>query len=211
MVNSHTVDQEKLVDTRTYPQIAAVSLPEGLAARLPGLAAESRTFSHPPLFTVADGAEFRDAFPERGTKNLFLKDKKDTLWLLTAWHHTTIDLTAFSAFLRARGRAASRFSFAAPALMLDVLGVTPGSVTPLALVNDRDRRVNVALDAALLQGPWVSCHPLRNDMTTIMRPPLLLSLLRGLGYRPLIVDFSGESPRSVEEPVLSSAADPFAT
>ena len=202
MVNSHTADQENPVDTMTYPQISRVVLPDEVTKYFPDLEERSQTFAHPPLFTVADGADFRDGLPERGTKNLFLKDKKDTLWLLTAWHHTRIDLTAFSTFLRARSRAASRLSFGSAALLQSVLGVTPGTVTPLALANDSARRVNFALDAALLAGPQVSCHPLRNDMTTAMAPAVLLEIIERLGYKPLIVDFSGIDPISVSLPMV---------
>lgn len=202
MVNCDTADQENLVDPRTYPQITPADLPEALAARLPLVAANSQTFAHPPLFTVHDGAQFRDGLPGVGCKNLFLKDKKGTLWLVTARDDARIDLTAFSAFLRDRRAAASRLSFGVPALLHEVLGVTPGSVTPLALVNDHERRVNFALDASLLTPALISCHPLRNDMTTVLPPLILYKTLIDLGYRPLVIDFSQSQPRSVEAPVL---------
>lgn len=202
MVNNETRDQENLVDTITYPHISPAAFPPELAARLPLAAADSVTYAHPPLFTVNDGEAFRDGLPGMGTKNLFLKDKKGTLWLVTAEEHTRVDLNAFSEWLRMRGLAASRLSFASPALLLEALGVTPGSVTPLALVNDATRKVNFAIDAQLLAAALVSCHPLRNDMTTVMPPAVLYKTLTGMGYRPLVVDFSHNPPRSVEAPVL---------
>lgn len=202
MVNSDTADQKNPVDTITYPQISVCAFPPDLALRLPLVAANSTTYAHPPLFTVDDGEEFRDGLPGMGTKNLFLKDKKGTLWLITAEHHTKINLNAFSEWLRARRLAASRLSFGSADLLLQTLGVTPGSVTSLALVNDAARKVNFAIDAKLLSADLVSCHPLRNDMTTVMTPQILYKTLSDMGYRPLVIDFSQDTPRSVESPVL---------
>lgn len=202
MVNSDTADQKNPVDTITYPQISVCGFPDDLALRLPLVAANSTTYAHPPLFTVDDGEEFRDGLPGMGTKNLFLKDKKGTLWLITAEHHTKINLNAFSEWLRARRLAASRLSFGSADLLLQTLGVTPGSVTALALVNDAARKVNFAIDAKLLGADLVSCHPLRNDMTTVMTPQILYKTLLDMGYRPLVIDFSQDTPRSVESPVL---------
>ncbi len=202
MVNNSTRDQENPVDTITYPQIGHVAFPVDLAARLPLVAANSRTYSHPPLFTVNDGEEFRDGLPGMGTKNLFLRDKKGTLWLVTAESDTKVNLNAFSDWLRERRLAASRLSFGNPDLLLQTLGVTPGSVTPLALVNDAARKVNFAIDAKLLAADLVSCHPLRNDMTTVMTPKVLYQTLLDLGYRPVAIDFSQERPMSVDIAVL---------
>ncbi len=202
MVNYSAPDQKNLVDTDTYPQITPAVFPPDLALRLPFVAGHSVTFAHPPLFTVADGEDFRDGLPGLGTKNLFLKDKKGVLWLVTAEHYTAIDLNGLSAWLRERRLAASRLSFGSADLLQATLGVTPGSVTPLALVNDAARKVNVALDARLMQADLVSCHPLRNDMTTIMTPQVLFKTLTDMGYRPLVIDFSQSPPRSVEAAVL---------
>lgn len=202
MVNSKTDDQKNPVDTITYPQISVCGFPPELAVRLPLVAANSVTYAHPPLFTVDDGEEFRDGLPGMGTKNLFLKDKKGTLWLITAEHHTKINLNAFSDWLRERRLAASRLSFGSADLLQQTLGVTPGSVTALALVNDAARKVNFAIDAKLLGAETLSCHPLRNDMTTVMTPKILYKTLTDMGYRPVVIDFSQDTPRSVESPML---------
>lgn len=187
----------------TYPQneqnpVTLSDLPPDVAAGCPTLLTESKTYRHAPLFTVADGAGFRHLIPGRGTKNLFLKDKKENLWLLTAWEDSRIDLNGFSALLREKGLISSRFSFASADRLQAMLGVTPGSVTPLALMNDHARRVNFALDAALFDAAEISCHPLRNDMTTVMPAALLRRIVENWGYRPLFIDFSAEPPRSVE-------------
>lgn len=187
----------------TYPQVeqnavTLCDLPEAVAKACTGLSEDSKTYRHAPLFTVADGGDIRGLIPGRGTKNLFLKDKRENLWLLTAWQDSVIDLNGFAALLREKGLAASRFSFGAPALLQEVLGVAPGSVTPLALMNDSAGRVRLALDAALFDTDLVSCHPLRNDMTTVMAPQLLRRIVENWGYEPLFVDFSAHPPRSLE-------------
>lgn len=202
MVNNSAADQENPVDTITYPQIGMAAFPPDLAGRLPLVADNSTTYTHPPLFTVDDGEEFRDGLPGMGTKNLFLKDKKGTLWLVTAEHHTQVNLNAFSQWLRDRRLASSRLSFGSADLLLATLGVTPGSVTPLALVNDGARKVHVALDARLMAADIISCHPLRNDMTTVMTPQILYKTLLDMGYRPLVIDFSQDPPMSVEVAVI---------
>lgn len=202
MVNIMTCDQKNLVDTITYPQISVREFPPDLALRLPLVAANSTTYGHPPLFTVDDGQDFRESLPGMGTKNLFLKDKKGVLWLITAQDETKVDLNAFSQWLRERHLASSRLSFGSPDLLLQTLGVTPGSVTPLALVNDAQRKVNIAFDARLMGAELISCHPLRNDMTTVMTPQILYKTLTDLGYRPLVIDFSQDPPRSVEAAML---------
>lgn len=153
---------------------------ESLLALLVAWGIEQETVEHPPVFTVAESASLKAAIPGAHTKNLFLKDKAGALYLVSAEAHTVIDLPALARVLGAKGR----FSFGAPALLAEALGVQPGAVTAFALVNDPDRRVRFALDAALLKAERVNFHPLRNDATTGVSPAGLLKLLERLG-RPL--------------------------
>lgn len=143
-----------------------------------------RTLEHPPVFRVGEGDEFKAALPGGHSKNLFLKDTKGQLWLVSALQQTTVDLKALP---RAIGSA--RLSFGSPELMRDTLGVSPGSVTAYALINDRDRRVRFVLDAALLRTDPVNFHPLSNDATTAVSRDGLLAFLAALGVAPLVVDF----------------------
>lgn len=165
--------------------LTKIATPDPLGARFRTLRIESVTFEHPPVFTVGEGLDFKALIPGGHTKNLFLKDKKDALWLVTALQDTVIDLK----WLPKRIDAA-RLSFGSAELLLEVLGVTPGSVTPLALLNDRDRRVRPVLDAALLAHEFVNCHPLKNDKTTTLKSADLLVFLKDMGYAPLVVDFA---------------------
>lgn len=159
--------------------------PDPLATRFQALGIESVTYAHPPVFTVGEGKDFKHLIPGGHTKNLFLKDKKDELWLVTALQDTVIDLKWLPKRLNA-----ARFSFGSAALLEEVLGVTPGSVTALALLNDSKRRVKPVLDAGLFDHDLVNCHPLKNDKTTGLKPSDLLAFMKDMGYDPVIVDFA---------------------
>src|SRR5436190_19199775 len=104
--------------------------PQDLFARLDRLGIPYRTHHHPPVFTVAESAALRGALPGGHCKSLFLKDKKGGLWLAVMLEHRRIDLNRLAEQL-----GAPRFSFGSAALLEEVLGVTPGSVTPFALMN----------------------------------------------------------------------------
>src|SRR5438093_8081845 len=102
------------------------------------------TLDHEAVFRVGEGEEIKAALPGGHTKNLFLKDAKDQLWLISALGDTRIDLKRLPPVI-----GSARLSFGDAALLESALGVTPGSVTAFALVNDEDRRVRFVLDAAL--------------------------------------------------------------
>ncbi len=86
--------------------------------------------------------------------------------MLCALADTVIDLNAVSKRI-----GAGRFSFGSADLLMAHLGVTPGSVTLFALINDPDGRVTLLLDEALFAHDPVNFHPLRNDATTAISPP----------------------------------------
>ncbi len=83
----------------------------------------------------------------------------------------------------------ARLSFASADRLWEALGVRPGSVTPFALINDRDRRVNVVLQKAMLEHDPLNYHPLMNDRTTAIAPDDLIRFIRACGHEPRIVDF----------------------
>jgi Ala-tRNA(Pro) deacylase len=155
-----------------------------LFAHFDALGISHVTHRHRPIFTVDEGADLKAALPGGHSKNLFLKDKKGGLALVSALSETRIDLNAFS-----KAIGAPRFSFGAAELMLEVLGVTPGSVTAFALLNDPDQRVTFYLDAALLDCDLVNFHPLRNDATTAISPADLLKFVTSTGHEARLVRF----------------------
>ncbi len=152
------------------------------------------THRHRPVFTVEEGLDLKAQMPGGHTKNLFLKDKKGGIWLLSAIADTAIDLNAVSRLL-----GAPRFSFGSAERLMQHLGVTPGSVTLYALINDPDARVRVILDEALFARDPVNFHPLHNDATTAIRPAHLLTFLRATGHDPIRLAFGADGvPRSIE-------------
>ena len=148
-----------------------------------------RTHEHPPVFRVEEGQAIKAAMPGGHTKNLFLKDAKGQLWLVSALGETRIDLKVLHKTL-----GSARLSFGSAELMLETLGVTPGSVTVFAMINDTGHRVRLVLDRALFDHDPVNFHPLSNDATTAVSPTGLLAFLDALGIVPIVVDFSGAAP-----------------
>lgn len=156
--------------------------PSDLFAFLDRLGIAHATVTHPPLFTVEQSRELRGSIPGGHTKNLFLKDKKGSLFLVTALEDAVIELKS----LHRRLGASGRFSFGPADLMRATLGVEPGAVTPFAAMNDSERRVSVVLDAALMRHETVNCHPLVNTMTTSIARADLLRFLEVTGHPPRI-------------------------
>ncbi|PZQ11873.1 MAG: DNA-binding protein [Ancylobacter novellus] len=155
-----------------------------LFAFLDDLGVAHETIEHEAVFTVAESAHLRSRIEGGKSKNLFLKDKKGRLFLLTAEDEAAIDLKTLHHRLGAQGR----LSFASADLLLEVWGVTPGSVTPFGAINDREGRVTVALDKGLLAKGRVNFHPLLNTATTAVSADGLLAFLRASGHEPLLVD-----------------------
>ena len=162
-----------------------------LLARLAGMGVETTTVEHPPVYTVEQAREHTHHLPGGHCKNLFLKDKKGRLWLVTCLDERQLDLNALS-----RRLGAARFSFGRAELLREILGVEPGAVTPLAIANDADGRVTHVLDRGLLAHDLVNCHPLRNDATTSIRSGDLLRFVRATGHEPVLLDLGDDGDGS---------------
>jgi Ala-tRNA(Pro) deacylase len=148
-----------------------------------------RTVKHPPLFTVEQSRALRGQIPGGHTKNLFLRDKKYAIYLVVASEDADIDLKS----LHRRLGASGRFSFGSSDLMQEVLGVTPGAVTPFGVINDREGRVTVILDAPMMEHETLNYHPLDNTMTTAIARDDLVKFLESTGHSPRIERVSGPS------------------
>jgi Ala-tRNA(Pro) deacylase len=157
---------------------------DDLFAFLDRIGVEHRTLDHPAVFTVGEGEDIKAAIPGAHTKNLFLKDAKGQLWLLSAEGHARIDLKRLHPVI-----GSARLSFGSPDLMLETLGVTPGSVTAFGLINDTGRRVRFVLDRTLAEAELVNFHPLTNTATTTVTRHGFRTFLAALGVEPLVVDF----------------------
>lgn len=158
---------------------------EDLFDRLRELAIETTTHRHPPVFTVDESRMLRGQLPGGHCKSLFFKDKKGQLWLVVALEDREIDLKGLP-----RNIGAGRLSFGKPELLLEVLGVTPGSVTPFALINDTSQQVRVVLDKEMLDQELLNYHPLTNEATTAISAQDLVRFIRSCGHDPLILDFA---------------------
>jgi Ala-tRNA(Pro) deacylase len=164
--------------------------PQDLFAYLDSLGIAHRTVTHPPLFTVEQSQSLRGTIPGGHTKNLFLKDKNDALYLVTALEDAAIDLKS----LHRRLGAGGRFSFGSAHLMMETLGVHPGAVTPFGAINDPAGRVTVVLDRALLEHATINAHPLINTMTTSVARDDLVKFLAATGHPPRIEAVAEPAP-----------------
>ncbi len=152
-------------------------------AYLADLGIPVETARHEAVFTVEQSRHLRGIIPGGHVKNLFLKDKKGRLFLVVAEEETRIDLKRLHEAIGASGR----LSFCSAETLRAVLGVEPGSVTPLSVLNDRDGLVTVVLDTVLMTHEPINVHPLVNTMTTSIAREDLLRFLRATGHEPLLV------------------------
>jgi Ala-tRNA(Pro) deacylase len=152
--------------------------PSDLFAFLDRLGIAHQTVTHPALFTVEQSRALRGTIPGGHTKNLFLRDKKGALFLVSALEDAVIELKS----LHRRLAASGRFSFGSAELMRETLGIEPGTVTPFAAMNDEARRITVVLDAAMMAHRTLNFHPLVNTMTTSLAGADLLRFLGATGH-----------------------------
>lgn len=158
--------------------------PGALLDYLDELGIDAQTAEHPPVFTVDEAKALRGDLPGAHTKNLFVRDKKGRMWLVVALESRPVELRATAERLGHK-----RFSFGSPRRLMEYLGVSPGSVTPFALVNDRSGSVRVALDEGLREvEPW-NFHPLVNSMTTTVGAADMLRFLEAIDHGPVWLDF----------------------
>lgn len=168
------------------PTTHAPKTRDELFAALDVLGIAHTTKDHPPVFTVSESQSLRDTIPGGHTKNLFLKDKKGQYFLVTVEEDAVVDLKSIHMLIGGRGRV----SFGKPEPLLELLGVTPGSVTAFGVINDGEGLVQVVLDEALMKHDIINAHPLRNDATTSIARDDLLRFLESTGHSPLIVPLS---------------------
>jgi Ala-tRNA(Pro) deacylase len=166
--------------------------PQDLLAFLDRLGISHTTVSHPPLFTVAESQNLRGKIPGGHTKNLFLKDKPGSLFLVVAEEDARIDLKSIHPRIGSK-----RVSFGSAELLEQHLGIQPGSVTPFAAINDTAGAVSIVLDAAMMQHTVLNFHPLINTMTTSIAAQDLVAFLKATGHEPRILSVSDGDPAAV--------------
>ena len=157
---------------------------EDLFAFLDAHGLAHHTLEHAATFTVEEGGELKKHLPGAHTKNLFMKDKDGNLVLISAEAHSVLRLNQLHKLIGTR-----RLSFAPGALMVEALGVEPGSVTAFALMNDPAGRVRFIADAALMEHDPLNVHPLINTATTAISRADFQRFVALTGHRLEIVDF----------------------
>lgn len=159
--------------------------PADLFDYLDKLGISHSTIEHDATFTVEEGRHLKASMPGGHSKNLFMKDKDGTIVLISAWSESELKLNQLHKLIGTR-----RLSFASAELMVECLGVEPGSVTAFALMNDKDQRVRFIADAALMGFDTVNFHPLVNTATTAISQADLRRFVEATGHSLTEVDFS---------------------
>ena len=147
---------------------------------------EHETQIHEALYTVEQSKQVIYDKPGAHTKNLFLRNKKGRMVLLVVEQDTMIDLKSLRDKLEITG---GHLSFASTDRLTRFLGVVPGSVSPLALINDHSKSVKVFFEKSLLDEAYIYLHPCRNTHTTRMRCDDLLKLIESLDHAAVLIDF----------------------
>lgn len=143
------------------------------------------TFQHPPVFTVEESKRLRGPIEGAHCKSLFLKDRKNRFWLVVCLEHRRLDMKRLEQALDC-----ARLSFGNATQLQELLGVTPGSVTPFGLINDLAHQIEPIFDQDMMAGDLLNFHPLRNDMTTQIQPAGLRQFLAAIGHSARMLDFA---------------------
>ena len=169
---SQTVDaSSKFEDTLPTRSGEIIALLEGQ-----GIAVDIH--HHAPLRTVADSQSLRGEIEGAHIKNLYLRDNKKNNFLVVADEQLAIDLKSLGPQI-----GASRLSFGSADRLMEFLGVRPGAVSPLALINDPDQKVQLVMDKSLLEADRINVHPLVNDMALTIPVSGLEAFLDHTGHK----------------------------
>jgi Ala-tRNA(Pro) deacylase len=159
--------------------------PDTLAARFDELGIKVTCHEHPPLYTVGDAHEFWDPLSGAQVKNLFLKDAGGQLWLVVVPGDPRMDTKVLAGLIGSK-----RLSFASADLLRETLGIAPGAVTPLAVINDVTRCVRTVLHSRLMGEELLLVHPLVNTATVQITPADLLRFMTSTHVAPALVDLT---------------------
>lgn len=146
---------------------------------LAALAIPFTRHEHPPVATVAEAEQYWGAIEALHAKNLFLRDQKGLRHFLVVLGFTR------RADLRGLGETfgAGKLGFASPERLQTFLGLTPGSVSPFGLINDRTHLVEVAIDSAIRTAPRVAFHPNVNTATLVLSGGDFKRYLTAVGHQ----------------------------
>ncbi|MFZ2102735.1 MAG: YbaK/EbsC family protein [Oricola sp.] len=162
---------------------------DDLLAFLGDLGIETKTTFHPPVFTVEESKALREATPGGHTKNLFVKDKKGRIFLLTVEQDAVVDLKSIHNVIGGSGRV----SFGKPDELMRYLGVIPGAVTAFGVINDTGNAVTLIFDEALMAHDVINAHPLTNDATTAIATADMKRFVEATGHAVHILKLASEN------------------
>lgn len=152
-----------------------------LYADLAALGIDYEVYEHAAVFTVKESSQHTAHIKGAHTKNLFLKDKAGVFWLVTVPDDARVDLKALPDAV-----GCGRVSFGKAEDMQQLIGISPGSVTALAAINDISRAVRFVLDERLAKADIINCHPLRNSATLSLTPKGLVRALTHWQHPPIV-------------------------
>ncbi len=161
--------------------VMSIEKSDALLAYLASHGVEQKTYEHPAVHTVEESRKLRGDIPGLHTKNLFLRDGKKNFYLFVTDESATVSLKALAKKIGAKGG----LSFGSAEALRELLGIEPGSVSLLALINDPDKRVTVVFDEALKHADTINCHPLANTRTTSLSRDAVAAFLATNGRAPI--------------------------
>ena len=152
---------------------------------------EYERFEHPPVYTVEDVHRLALNLPGARIKNLFLREKKGPRhFLVVVPDDKRVDMKALPKILES-----GHVSFGSPDRLKKHLGIEPGSVSLLAIVNDSDHAVEVVMDESLWRSEAFQCHPLINTSTLVIPRDSMMRFLRATGHEVKLADIEAQQKK----------------
>lgn len=163
--------------------------PETLIKSLDDLGIPYDLHHHQAVFTVAESEKVDSSIPAHHTRNMFLRTKKKQNFLVTLSHDTPIDLKKLAELLGVKN-----FSFGSSDRLMEILGVYPGSVTPLSAINAQSNDITIILEDKMMQAEKIAIHPLINTMTVVLTPSDLLKFYDSIDHNAVILNLDPAAP-----------------
>lgn len=152
-------------------------------------------FEHPAVYTCEEAERLCPKMPGTHTKNVFLRDKNgERHFLVVVGYDKSVDLKSLKEIF-----GVSKLSFASPERLMKYLGIEPGSVSLLGLVNDTNHAVEVFFDEKVWSGDALLCHPLVNTATLSIAREGIERFLKATGHDWRVINVPGRgfcSPHS---------------
>lgn len=182
--------EEKVVETSVELADAGEN---AILSKLASLSIPHSTYSH-TLCMTAEELVTNVPLPSPShshTKNLFLKDKKHGMFLVTVCTSTAVNTKELGKLLKLEGK--SNLRLADEATLWDTLGVKPGCVGPLSILNDVEKKVTLVLDEDLLKKEKIHSHPLYNTQSTVLEAKDLMAYVKACDHEPIVLSFGSSS------------------